>query len=143
MTSKTFHCANKGLYLGATLLILLICTYAAIQAQAPGQLVLAASAALICLVWGGYYATLSYSITPAGVSRRVFFCRRTLLAWDHIEHIEEHTIHTQETTSLTLTFHGQKGSSLALSSDLLPLEEMEQLAEELRTAGLLSKQGQE
>ncbi len=138
MNYRSLRAANRGLYLGTTLLVLTACGYTLWRGNRPEwQLWLAGAAALTTLFWGMYYALLRYQVDALGVSRHSFFLTRERILW---EELAEATLEQQDsmgTARCAITLRAKNGRSLTLSSDQLPLDEVEQLAAELREQGHL------
>lgn len=139
MTFRTLRCANAGLYLCATTLVWGAAAYTLCCRDVLWQQVTAAAAALVSLVWGGHYVYLRFTVDDSGVERRSLFGTRKLL-WSELTEARLQEQHTEETCSLTLFLLSPAGH-MTLSSDLLPPEEMEALAAELREAGYLKESG--
>ncbi len=138
MTYRSLRAANGGLYLATSLLVLAACAYALLQGGRPAwQQWLAGAAALTALVWGGYYALLRYQVDALGISRHSFFVTREHILW---EELAEATFEEQENMGIarcTLCLRAHHGTTLTLSSDLLALDAILELANELRERGLL------
>ncbi len=138
MNFRCLRAANRGLYLGTLLLVLGACAWTLWQGERPAwQQWAAGVAALLALLWGGYYALLRYQVDALGVSHYSFFMLRRRILW---EELAEATLDSQDsmgTARCTLTLRAHNGTTLTLSSDLLPLDEVEQLAVDLRQQGFL------
>ncbi len=138
MNYHSLRAANRGLYLGMTLLVVAACACVLWQADRPDwQQWLAGAAALATLVWGGHYALLRYQVDALGVSRHIFGVTRERILW---EELAEATLEQQETMGTarcTLRLRAKDSRTLTLSSDLLPLDAMEELAADLRQHGYL------
>ena len=136
MTPRTLRCANAGLYLVFLLVILaatayVICTRAPEPAETIVLLILCAAG----LLWGSSYILLRYDIDEIGITQRR--CGRTRrMAWSNIRHATLRETHHQEIASCTIELQDEKGK-MTLSSELLPLEEVQALAEELKQRGIL------
>lgn len=126
--------ANASLYLAATLLVWAAAGYVLFTRESPWQQGLALGAALISLLWGGYYVRLRYTLNAEGITRRGLI-RSTCIRWEHAT-LSLAEQNTQETRSLTLTVSDGTGT-ITLSSDELPLEQVEELVADLRTKGRL------
>ncbi len=137
MSFRCLRAANHGFYLGTTVLVLAACTYTLWQGGRPvWQLWLAGLAGLATLLWGASYALLRYLVDAEGVTRRSLFGTRRLL-WSELA---EATLEEQEgmgTARCTIHLRSRNGAGLALSSDLLPLDAVQELAAELREQGIL------
>ncbi len=140
MTFRSLRAANRGLYLGTTLLVLGAVAYVLWRGGRPDwQQWLAAAAALISLLWGSYYILLRYQVDALGVSRYSFFLCRERILW---EELAEATLDEQEsmgTARCTLTLRAKDGRTLTLSSDLLSLDALETLAADMRQQGFLRR----
>jgi len=136
MTPRTLRCANAGLYLAFLLVILaatayVICTRTPGCAETVGLLALCAAGFL----WGGSYILLRYDVDETGITR--WQCGRTRrVAWSNIRRATLRETHQQEVASCTIVLQDEAGE-LTLSSDLLPLEDVQALAEELKQLGIL------
>lgn len=136
MTPRTLRCANAALYLIFLLVILgaagyVACTQETDATGLAGLVALCAAA----LLWGGSYILLRYDIDEAGVTRRKMGGRR-FMAWRDIRRAELRETRQQEVASCTIMLWDEEGE-MSLSSDLLPLEEVQALAEELKQRGIL------
>ncbi len=132
---RSLRAANRGLYLGTSLLVLAACGYAVWRGATPWQAWLAAAAALATLLWGGYYAGLRYQVDAEGVSRHTFFTHRRVL-WSELTSAD---IEEQESMGVAACrIHlDSAGGRITLSSDVLALDEVQELAADLRRVGLL------
>ncbi len=146
MTFRSLRAANRGLYLGMTLLVAGVCLYTLLGKAAPvplWQQAAAAAAALVTLLWGGSYALLRYQVDAEGISRHRLPLPLSLsglhnrILWAELDRVEHEEEQSPGTTRLTLRFIAKDGRSLTLSSDLLPLDALEELTTELRHHGLL------
>lgn len=135
MTFRTIRCANAGLYLCAVALVWGAAGYALFCRHEWWQQAVAAAAALVASVWGGYYVALRYTVTAEGVERRSLFGTQKML-WNELTEARLQEHHTEEISSQTLFLHSPAGR-MTLSSDLLPPEDVEALAAEMRQAGFL------
>lgn len=127
--------ANCALYCAATLLILAAAAYSLAVHLAWYQQLAAVLAVLIALPWGGHYAFLRYELDEHGITRKSLFGSKHI-PWGEGTSLTLHEERTQETASLTLRItRGEE--SLALSSDILPLDKLEELVDDLRARGAL------
>lgn len=138
MNPRTLRCANARLYLGLTLLVLAAAAYAATRPDtSPLQYWGCWAAGIASLVWGGYYATLQYNIDERGITRRLFWVARQRIEWAALANATAHQETSPEITACHLSLTAANGQTMQLSSDLLPLDEVQQLVAEMRRAGLL------
>ncbi len=138
MSFRTLRAANQGLYLVTSLFVLAACAYALLREPEPWQAALAAAAALATIVWGGYYVSLRFQVDAEGVSRRAFFtCRRIL--WKELTSATCERESGAEMARCTIRLASPSGD-MEISSDLLPLDAVEELAAEMRAAGVLPQE---
>ncbi len=144
MSFRSLRAANRGLYLGTTLLVLAACACALLQGERPEwQQWLAAAAALATLCWGGYYSLLRYQVDALGLSRHSFFLTRERILWEELAEVSFEEQESMGTAHCALHFCTKDGRRLTLSSDLLTPDELHELADELRQQGLLPARAEE
>lgn len=129
----TLRPANCALYIAATLLILAAAAYSLAVHLAWYQQLAAVLAVLIALPWGGHYALLRYILDDRGITRKGLF-GSTFIPWGEGTELSLQEEHTQETSRLTLRITRGE-TALSLSSDILPLDRLEELIEDLRRRG--------
>lgn len=136
MTKRTLRCANGPLYMGFVLGIVAAAVYVSLTRlsgiwEISGVIILT----LIAALWGGFYFFLRFHIDEEGVTRTLLW-RKQHIRWADVTAADFR--HTQrpgtEACAITLT---TETDSLTLSSDLLPLEQMEEIVRELKEAGIL------
>ncbi len=138
MNYRSLKAANQGLYLGSTLLALAACAYAIMDGERPAwQQWLAGGASLVTLIWGSYYALLRYQVDALGVSRHSFFMLRERILWEELEEASLEEQDTMGTARCAITLRAKDGRTLTLSSDLLSLDALEELAADMRRQGYL------
>ena len=132
---RTLRCANAQLYTGASLLVLGAAIYVLCCKDALWQQVTAVLAAVITPLWAAHYAALRYTVDSTGVTRRSLL-GTTTLRWDSLTSATLRETQTQATESCSIDL--QAGEQImTLSSDLLPLDDVKELAAELRQLGIL------
>ena len=136
MPFRTLHCANGALYLIMSLAVAACAAWAIASgrictAWQVGAVVLATLAAL---VWGGFYALLRWEVGPEGISRCLL--RRRFYPWHSLKAARTHRSDRNGVATCTLELCFAEGE-LELSSQLLPLEALEQLRDDLAAAGLM------
>lgn len=129
----TLRPANFALYIVATLLILAAAAYSLAVHLAWYQQLAAVLAVLIALPWGGHYALLRYVLDDRGITRKGLF-GSTFIPWGEGTILSLHEEHTAETARLTLRITRGEDEIL-ISSDILPLDRLEELIEDLRARG--------
>lgn len=145
MIARNYHCVNRFLYATSSLLVLSVCAYK-LQGQNLEQVLelgsgnyqnlLAILAIIVTAIWGGYFLLLRYRVDEQGVSKRIL--RSQQLSWDEIEDIEIQEIEQNGQAHKKLSFKTADERCISLSSELLSLENMEELIRDLREEGKLS-----
>ncbi|MCI6982427.1 MAG: hypothetical protein ACI4PY_03360 [Akkermansia muciniphila] len=136
LPTRTLHCANRALYAAVSAAVLGVCIYAALAPGPDYRPPLAIAAGIICLLWGGGYASLSYTVSPQGITRSIFFVLKRRYTWQNLGPAEFHCIDAPGERSVSLIF-----SNLTLSGELLDPDALEELANDLRVAGMLGRVG--
>lgn len=134
-TFRIIRCANAQLYIGATLLVLGAAAYVLCCKDALWQQVAAIAAAVITPLWTAFYVGLKYTVDSTGITRRSLL-GSTGLKWADLGSATLQESQNQGTASCTILLQAGE-TSLRISSDLLPLDEVQELARELREIGLL------
>lgn len=137
MRPRTLRAANRHLYLGFALIVAGAETYTLCTQEAePWRHILTITAAIACLIWGIHYATTKYAIDATAATYSTFGATRCKIAWSDLTCIEVHRTETEETAACTILLTaGDK--TMQISSDLLPLDAVQELASDLRSAGIL------
>lgn len=137
MTPRTLRCANAHLYLGFVALILAAATYALFCRDLQGWELWGALAACAAgVAWGCCYIGLKFELDETGVSRRLFGVRVQRIAWSEATRINVQEARGAEIESCAITVDNGK-TTLLLSSDLLPLDDVQRLAADMRKEGLV------
>ena len=134
-TYRTLRCANAHLYLGATILVLgaavyVLCCKDSMLQQGAGIL-----AALCLPPWAAYYITLRYTVTERGITRRSIY-GSTTINWSELTSADIFETDNGGTANCTITLQTDK-YKMSISSALLPLDEVQELAAELKANNLL------
>ena len=133
-TYRTLRCANAQLYIAAAIMVLASAIYVLCCKDTLWQQIVAVLALIITPLWAAHYALLRYTVTEEGITRRSLR-GTTTLRWADIISAEIQETHHQATESCTIIL--QAGSTrMSISSDLLPLDDVQELAKELRASGL-------
>ena len=132
---RTLRCANASLYLTASLMVVAAAIYVLCCKDALWQHITALLAITITPIWAAHYAILRYTITPESITRRSL-CGSTSLRWTELTAASLHETRNQATESCTIRLQAGE-TCMSLSSDLLPLDEVQELAEELKKCKLL------
>ena len=134
-TFRIIRCANAQLYIGATLLVLGAAAYVLSCKDTLWQQIAAVAAAIITPVWTAFYVSLKYTVDSTGITRRSLL-GSTCLKWADLSSATLQETQNQGTASCTLLLAAGE-TSMRVSSDLLPLEDVQELACELRESNLL------
>ncbi len=144
MISRHYHCVNRLLYATSSLLVVAVCIYILHQhswaqilelSSANYQNLLALVAIVVTSLWGGYFLVLKYSLDEKGVSKRILKTQH--LSWDEITDIELEEMEQGGQAQRKLSFKSSDGRVIVISSELLALEQLEELIADLREAGKL------
>ena len=132
---RIIRCANAQLYIGAAVLVLGSAAYVLCCKDELWQQMVAILAAVCTPLWAAHYAALRYTVTREGITRRSLIGTASI-HWADLSNASITETSNQGTASCCI--HLQAGTvSMKISSDLLPLEEVQNLAKELRECGLL------
>ena len=151
---RTLRCANAHLYTAATLIVLaaaiyVLCSKDTLWQQATAAAAIApvgirvnaiapataAAAIIITPAWAAYYAVLRITIDATGVTRRSL-TGSTSLIWSELSSATLQETSTPGTESCTINLCSG-ATRISISSDLFPLEEVQELARELTECKLL------
>ena len=138
MYSRTLRAANALLYASSVLLVIAAVVYCAVYKEMPAwQLWGGVALSVGATIWGLYYVTLSYRVTAEGISHHSYLrCHRRLL-WSEVERAELEESDAQGVASCHITLYPQNGKPLRISSDVLPLDDVQELVTDLRGMGKL------
>lgn len=138
MPTRTLRAANALLYASSTLLIIAAVVYCTMYKNMPvWQLWSAVALCIAGTVWGLYYVTLCYRVTAEGISRHVYLRCTQRLLWGEVERAELEESEAQGIAGCHIILRPHSGAPLRISSDLLHLDDVQELADDLRTIGLL------
>ena len=134
-TFRILRCANALLYIAAAILTIGAAAYVLYCKDILWQQVTAVAAAVITPVWAAHYAMLRFTVDSTGITRRSMR-GSTCIKWAELSSATLQESNNQGTASCTI--HLQAGEQkMSISSDLLPLDDVQELAKELRECGLL------
>lgn len=137
MTERTLRCANGPLYMGFVLGIIAAAVYVCLtRLTGVWEILGVAGLTIIAAIWGGFYYFLRFRINAEGVTRSLLGHHRSI-HWADITMAELRHNQSPGTESCTIVLTSAR-ESISLSSDLLPLDQVEELAKELKEAGILS-----
>lgn len=132
---RILRCANAALYIAAALMVLGAAVYVICCKDILWQQVTAIVAAIVTPLWAAHYAVLRFTVDESGVSRRSL-TGSSRIAWSELSSATLQETRSHETESCTI--HLQAGETrISISSDLLPLDDVQTLAAELKQCGLL------
>lgn len=134
--SHHYRCANFGLYIGCALLVLVGVIYYFVShppTEQPLRSLIALLAGLAAIGWALHYCSISYCVDGDGIRVRRLFGRSISLRWSELRRWEVVRIIEPEQSTCRIIFSGEEGQpSITLSSELLELEAVENLARELQ-----------
>lgn len=132
---RVLRCANAALYLGATIMMLGAAAYVLCCKDALWQQIAAIVAAICTPAWAAHYIALRYTVTAEGITRRSL-CGSTTLRWAELTQASVSETSSQGAASCSICLQAGE-QQMSISSDLLPLEDVQQLAHDLRACNLL------
>ena len=132
---RILRCANATLYLTAAIMMIGAAAYVLCCKDILWQQIAAVVAAIITPVWAACYAMLRFTVDSEGITRRSIR-GTTSLKWKDLTQATLTETHNQGTASCTLLLQTEN-KSMRISSDILPLDDVQELARELRECGLL------
>lgn len=135
---RTLRCANGALYLVMALALNACALWAALTGRLSGaSWGIAALAGLCSLLWALYYATLHWQLDAQGLTRRVYLLRKKTYPWQQLRSAKLHEEARMGVGVCRIYFEFAEGV-LCLSSELIPLDDMETLRDDLREIGILT-----
>lgn len=136
MLARTIRSANFAFYWGCLALVVFACIYVPMTRNlSPWMLAGVAVAGVACCLWGLYYATLCYKVDAEGITRCSLFGEKRL-QWQALTECDWQETDANSIASCRLTLVAPQ-QTMVLSSDLLPLDAVQELAADLRAAGHL------
>lgn len=137
ITPRTLRCANGSLYLAMAICTIAAAAYAIAcgRLHEPWHIAAAAGGGLLALLWGGYYAALRYKTDATGLTHTLLWSSRSY-PWASLVSCTSQSTETRGVARCALNFIFTEGS-LCISSDLFPLEDVQDLRQELIEAELL------
>lgn len=134
--SHHYRCANFGLYIGCALLVLAGVIYYFVShppTEQPLRSLIALLAGLAAFGWALHYCSINYCVDSDGISVRRLFGPNRSLRWSELRRWEVVRIIEPEQSTCRIIFSGEDGlPPITLSSELLELEAVENLARELQ-----------
>lgn len=134
-TYRILRCANAGLYAATSIMMVAAAIYVLCCKDTLWQQVAAVLAAVVTPAWAAHYTLLRFTIDPQGITRRSLLGSDTL-RWAELTDARLLETRGQGTESCTICLQAGK-KSIRISSDLLPLDEVQELAKELRECSIL------
>ena len=132
---RVLRCANAQLYIAATIMVLAAAFYVLCCKDALWQQLTAAGAIIITPAWSVCYAALRITVDSTGVTRRAI-TGSTRINWNELTTATLHTTSTPGTESCSIELCAGE-TRMRISSDLFPLEDVQELARELEECHLL------
>lgn len=132
MIPRTLRCANAAVYATATLTVVAAAVYVLIFQEAHIlRQITAIAAIIVSLIWGTYYQIKRYTIDAEGITEYRPFRKSLRLKWADLTHANLVEVQLQGVASLSIELQAPQGA-ITLSSRILALETVEELAQEMR-----------
>lgn len=93
-------------------------------------------ATLMAVIWALHYVVLRYRIDAAGVSEHRLFRRVRRIRWTELSSARVEELQLQGIAGLSIIIQSPD-TTITISSNVLSMEAVEELAEELRKNGIL------
>lgn len=134
---RTLKCANATLNGMMALLVVIAAVYAMwMRAESAWQIGLGIVASMVAMVWGGYYALLRIHVDEQGINIHGLMLTKHY-SWNRLlrADLKESDINGIARCSIELIFEGER--KLNISTALMEPENVRELAEDMRHAGML------
>ncbi len=136
MSYRVLRCANGTLYMGFVLGIIAAAAYVcATKLTDFWEISAVIFFTLIAALWGGFYYFLRIRIDETGITRSILFYKEHI-DWANIKNAEVRQLQSPGTEACTIILTSPT-VTMTISSDLLPLTQVEELADELKNNGIL------
>lgn len=137
MNPRTIHCANAVLYAAITLLVVAATVYVWCTEPQSTRSILASAAAAGAVIWALHYIFLRYRIDAEGVSEHGLLRRTKSIRWSDVTEARLEELQLRGIAGLTIIIQSPD-TTITISSNVLSMEAVEELAEELKKAGILA-----
>lgn len=133
---QTLRAANAGLYIGCVLFVIFACIYVTLtrDCSTPALCGIMAAGGL-CSLWGIHYAVLSYKVDAEGLTHRTLW-RKSRMLWQEVTGVCYTETDAAGVASCRLVLSSPK-LTLTLSSEVLSLDAVRDLAQDLHRCGIL------
>lgn len=139
MSPRTLHCANASMYAAIALLVVAADIYVwCTETTNTARCIAATAATLMAVLWALHYILLRYNIDAEGVSEHRLFRRTRRIRWTEITSARTEEVQLQGIAGLTIILESPT-AAISISSSVLPLETVEELAQGLKSAGMLKE----
>lgn len=137
MTPRTLHSANAAMYAAIAVLTVIADVYVWLsETENTARCIAATLATLVAVVWALHYVVLRYRIDAEGVSEHRIFRQTRRIRWSELTSAQVEEVQLQGIAGLTIILQSS-GTTISISSKVLSMEAVEEVADELRTAGIL------
>ncbi len=137
MIPRTLHSANAVMYAAIALLVVAADVYVwCTESNNTARCIAATVATLMAVIWALHYVVLRYRIDAAGVSEHRLFRKVRRIRWSELSSARLEEVQLQGIAGLTIILESPE-TTLSISSSILHMEAVEELAEELKNVGIL------
>lgn len=138
MIPRTLRSANAVMYAAITLLVVAATVYVWCTEPRLARCIGATVAALTACIWALYYILLRFRIDADGVREYNMLRRSRSIRWAELTDARLEEVQLQGIAGLTIILQSAD-TTISISSSVLSMEAVEELAEDLRTAGILHR----
>lgn len=136
MIPRTLRSANAVMYAAITLLVVAATIYVWCTEERLARCIGASIAALTACIWAMHYILLHYRIDAEGVSEHRLLRRPRRIRWSELTDACTREVQLQGIAGLSIILQSAD-TTITISSSVLALEAVEELAADLKTAGIL------
>ena len=137
MTPRTLHCANASMYAAIALLVVAADIYVWVTETVNTTRCIAATVAtLVAVIWALHYVVLRYHIDSEGVCEKRLFRKARRIRWAELTAARSEEVQLQGIAGLSIILESPE-TSITISTATLSMDVVEELAQDLKIAGIL------
>lgn len=136
ISPRTLRCANAAMYAVITLIVIAATVYVWCTEARMARCIAATAAALTSTVWALYYVLLRFRVDAQGIVEYNLFRRPRRIDWAELTSARLEEVQLQGIAGLTIILESPS-TTITISSRVLSMDAVEELADELRSAAIL------